>query len=220
MDTTLDTLASKTVQIIGRKPTIKLFEKHNVESENTQPPVTPRTRRHFQQMKDKKKATGHTAYGSPTRTKSNLKVGVSGMYGGDQDNSEQCSGDKRTKNTGRKYINEDNMWSGARENRALKEGQKHRLHYQESGDQLVRFSENTKVSSPKPNAGLKCYQAGGERVGPFGVDTHVPKRSNPGKRQCSSQAGVAPFGGDIHVPKRSPQGKRTTTHHSTKDMLG
>merc|ERR1719193_2307180 len=94
MNTSLDTSPRKTVKIIGRKPTIKLFnELHNVATVSTQPPVTPRTRRHYQQDKLKKTKKKNTpkaaksakvAQKAPLKSqKSTIKVGVCGWYGGE-----------------------------------------------------------------------------------------------------------------------------------------
>jgi len=201
MDTSIDTSTRKTVKIIGRKPTIKLFnERHNVATVNTQPPATPRTRRHYKQNtlnKTNKKTqsnTAKTAYQDPHKSK--IKVGVCGMYGGSTNTGAKGSKDQFTlerRRTERKHISEDSMFSGPRSDRAFKEGKNHRMHCKGNGDQLVRCSPNTRVSTPMSNRGLKCYSPSGRRPAPFGMDTHV------------------------HM--KSPGGKRTTPQRSTRNML-
>merc|ERR1719474_1716282 len=107
------------------------------------------------------------------------------MYGGSTNTGAKGSKDQFTlerRRTERKHISEDSMFSGPRSDRAFKEGKNHRMHCKGNGDQLVRCSPNTRVSTPMSNRGLKCYSPSGRRPAPFGMDTHVHVKSPGGKR--------------------------------------
>jgi len=227
MDTTFDDIPiRRTLPIVGRKPSIKLFNKlHHVKSPQTEPPqpktkITPRTRKHFKQNKlnltGKPKALVFDTIAESMKvdehspSKSKIKTGVSGCYNGKNGSPSKVEAAKHfTKNlsnftleagsrrSGRKYICEDDASNGLRVNRQRKNVLNHRMHYEPKNGRVAPWQQLDK-------RGMKCSP-----------------RSWKNRPQTAAVDKVAPFGLDSQPRAQSSSGKRycRQSHQSTRNLL-
>jgi len=212
MDTTRDCFpVKKTLPIVGRKPSIMLFNKlHHVKSPTTEPvrpktKITTRTRKHFKQSNPilsgdapktiASKTTDATVKSNRTSpSKSKIKTGVTGCYN-DKNGSQSKSATKHaTKNlsnftpeagekkSGRKYIAEDDASNGLRVNRQRKIVSNHRMHYGAKHERVAPWQQPQR-SVPVPSKKWKKRpQSAAHIAAPFGVDQQPRTPIASGKR--------------------------------------
>jgi len=213
MDTTFDCFpVKKTLPIVGRRPSIMLFNKlHHVKSPKPEPfrpetKITPRTRKHFKQSKlnligkapkplasNNIDASVKTNMRSPSKSK--IKTGVTGCYN-DKNGSQTKNAAKHvTKNlsnftleagerkSGRKYIAENDASSGLRVNRERKKVSNHRMHYGAKHERVAPWHQQQKsVPVQSKKWKQRPQSAAGHKSAPFGVDQQPRTPRATGKR--------------------------------------
>jgi len=237
MDTTLDCFpAKKTLPIVGRKPSIMLFNKlHHVKSPKTEPvrpktKITPRTRKHFKQSK---LILSSSAPKTPSKTidasvktnrrspsKSKIKTGVSGCYNGKNgsqakyiDESVTCIDSRNATKHVTKNLSNFTLEAGER-----KSGRKYIA--EDDASSGLRVNRQRKIVSNH----RMHYGAKHERVAPWQQpQKSIPVQPKKWKKRPQSAAGhkAAPFGVDQQPRTPKASGKRCNWKNSpsTKNLL-
>jgi len=229
MDTTLDCFPpKKTLPIVGRKPSIMLFNKlHHVKSPKPEAvgpetKITTRTKKHFKQSnfnlsgKAPRTLAPNTRYATVKNTmrspsKSKIKTGVSGCYNGKNGSQTKNTTDATIPIT--KNLSNFTLEAGER-----KAGRRY-IAEDDASSGLRVNRERKKVANHRMHYGAKY-----ERVAPWHQrQKSIPVPSKNWKRRPLSAAGykAAPFGVDLQPRTPRPGGKRCngSSHPSTKNLL-
>jgi len=241
MDTTLDCFPpKKTLPIVGRKPSIMLFNKlHHVKSPKPEPvipetKITTRTKKHFKQSELNQSGKAPRALASNTMyatvknnmrspSKSKIKTGVSGCYNG-KNGSQTKYIDKRVTSINRRNATDatipitKNLSNFTLEAGERKAGRRY-IAEDDASSGLRVNRERKKVANHRMHYGAKY-----ERVAPWHQrQKSIPVPSKNWKKRPASAAGykAAPFGVDLQPRTPRLGGKRCngSSHPSTKNLL-